>query len=272
MGFFPYLLRMNLLQDFAVVLVIAGIAGLLFRRMGLSAIVGYLVAGMIIGPYMLPLLLPSFSLITDVDRVKQLSEFGLVFLLFFVGMELNLNRIRAMGFSLVWATALLTWLVFNFCKLFAGAMGWNEVACFVFASMFVVSSSAIISKMLLENRLGHERYAHNALGITILEDVVVIVLITLLSVKTGISAEIDGHGGIAGNNILGLFAGHAMTERKIDDPWSHFPAAIFLYQKNLERACRSKKELVEQIGITLIHEVGHFLGMSEQELYERGLD
>jgi predicted Zn-dependent protease with MMP-like domain/Flp pilus assembly protein TadD len=73
-------------------------------------------------------------------------------------------------------------------------------------------------------------------------------------------------------DIVGLFVGPALTERVTDDPWSHFPSAIVLFQKNLERTCRSREELIEQIGITLIHEVGHFLGLSEEDLYERGLD
>ncbi|HEY3447570.1 MAG TPA: metallopeptidase family protein [Myxococcales bacterium] len=73
-------------------------------------------------------------------------------------------------------------------------------------------------------------------------------------------------------DLLGLFSGPAYTERKTDDPWSHFPSAIVLYQKNLQRSCRSRDELIEQIGITLVHEVGHFLGLSEEELYDRGLD
>ncbi|MDR0533835.1 MAG: cation:proton antiporter [Verrucomicrobiales bacterium] len=193
---------MGLLQDFAVVLVFAGIAGLLFRRFGLSAIVGYLIAGMIIGPHT-----PPFSLVGDVERVHTLSQFGLVFLMFFVGLELSLSRIRTLGFSLVWATALLSWLVFNLCQFFAYMMGWNQVSSFVFASMFVVSSSAIISKMLIEGRLSHERYAQNALGITILEDVVVIILLTLLSSQVHISA--GDHGDITGGpgKVLGLFAG-----------------------------------------------------------------
>jgi CPA2 family monovalent cation:H+ antiporter-2 len=194
---------MDLLQDFAVVLVFAGIGGWLFRRFGLSAIVGYLVAGMIIGPHT-----PPFSLIENVDRVHVLSQIGLVFLMFFVGLELSLSRIRTLGFSLVWATAILSWLVFNLCQMFASLMNWTPTAGFVFASMFVVSSSAIISKMLLEGRLSHERYAQNALGITILEDVVVIILMTLLASQAHI-ADAGGHGAVAGGpgKTLGLFAG-----------------------------------------------------------------
>lgn len=72
--------------------------------------------------------------------------------------------------------------------------------------------------------------------------------------------------------VLGLFAGSALPERTTGDPWSHYPSQITLYQKNIQRFARSREELIEQIGITLMHEVGHFLGLSEDDLYQRGLD
>jgi predicted Zn-dependent protease with MMP-like domain/Flp pilus assembly protein TadD len=72
--------------------------------------------------------------------------------------------------------------------------------------------------------------------------------------------------------ILGLFRGSPYGEKASMNPWSHFPSAIVLYQRNLERFARSKRDLVEQIGITLIHEVGHFLGLDEDELWRRGLE
>jgi predicted Zn-dependent protease with MMP-like domain len=72
--------------------------------------------------------------------------------------------------------------------------------------------------------------------------------------------------------ILGLFRGAPYGQKASMDPWSHFPSSIVLYQKNLERFARSRRDLIEQIGVTLVHEVGHFLGLDEDELYERGLD
>ena len=72
--------------------------------------------------------------------------------------------------------------------------------------------------------------------------------------------------------ILGLFRGTPITERSVEDPWSHFPASIVLYQRNLERACRTREALVEEIEITLLHEVGHFLGLSEEEVAALGLE
>ena len=71
--------------------------------------------------------------------------------------------------------------------------------------------------------------------------------------------------------ILGLFRGAPYGLKGSSDPWSHFPSSIVLYQRNLERAVASPEELEEQIAVTLVHEVGHFLGLSEEELHARGL-
>jgi predicted Zn-dependent protease with MMP-like domain/Flp pilus assembly protein TadD len=71
--------------------------------------------------------------------------------------------------------------------------------------------------------------------------------------------------------ILGMFRGPAYG-RGGADPWTHLPSAIVLFQKNLERFARTREELADEIGVTLVHEVGHFLGLDEDELYERGLD
>ena len=71
--------------------------------------------------------------------------------------------------------------------------------------------------------------------------------------------------------ILGIFRGAPWGQKGSMDPWSHFPSSIVLYQKNLERFAADRDELVEEIGVTLVHEVGHFLGLDEEELWERGL-
>jgi predicted Zn-dependent protease with MMP-like domain len=73
-------------------------------------------------------------------------------------------------------------------------------------------------------------------------------------------------------SILGVFRGAPLGEKASMDPWSHFPSSIVLYQRNLERFAASREELVEEIGVTLLHEVGHFLGLDEEELRERGLE
>jgi predicted Zn-dependent protease with MMP-like domain/predicted Zn-dependent protease len=72
--------------------------------------------------------------------------------------------------------------------------------------------------------------------------------------------------------ILGVFRGVPVGERSVTSSHDHFPASIVLYQRNLERFARTREELVEQIGITVMHEVGHLIGLDEDDLWERGLE
>lgn len=72
--------------------------------------------------------------------------------------------------------------------------------------------------------------------------------------------------------ILGLFRGAPYGQKLSADPWSHLPSSIVLYQRNLERATVDRAELEEEIATTLVHEVGHFLGLDEEELWARGLE
>lgn len=72
--------------------------------------------------------------------------------------------------------------------------------------------------------------------------------------------------------VLGMFRGAPLGDKGSMDPWSHFPSSIVLYQRNLERFATDRRDLVEQIRVTLLHEVGHFLGLDEEQLRERGLD
>jgi predicted Zn-dependent protease with MMP-like domain/Flp pilus assembly protein TadD len=72
--------------------------------------------------------------------------------------------------------------------------------------------------------------------------------------------------------ILGVFRGTPVGERSVTSAYDHFPASIVLYQKNLERFAKTREELIEQIGITVMHEVGHLVGLDEDDLWERGLD
>lgn len=71
--------------------------------------------------------------------------------------------------------------------------------------------------------------------------------------------------------ILGLFRGVALPHRELLSPTDHLPATVLLYQKNLERFARSREELIEEIEITLLHEVGHLLGLDEDGVDARGL-
>lgn len=74
--------------------------------------------------------------------------------------------------------------------------------------------------------------------------------------------------GSSRRDLLGLFAGSGYPEKdRFFSPLS-MPDKVFLYQRNLERYCSSKEELAEEIRKTLVHEIGHYFGLSEEELEE----
>lgn len=181
----------DFIEDLAAVMIAAGIMGSLCKRLGLSVIVGYLAAGVILGPYT-----PPFAFVHDLERIHTLSQLGLVFLMFSIGLELSLNKLRQLGPSMAIATALGAFLVFNATQVLGAAAGWPRVQTMFTAAMLMVSSSAVIAKMLKDLRLEHERAGQQALGVAVLEDVVAIVMITLLGSYTKI-------GEATGSNPIG---------------------------------------------------------------------
>ena len=87
-----------LIRDLAVVMVVAGVIGWVCRRLGLSVVVGYLAAGVFIGPFT-----PPFAFVSDLDRVQTLAQVGLVFLIFTVGMNLSISRLQRLGPAVILA-------------------------------------------------------------------------------------------------------------------------------------------------------------------------
>ncbi len=72
--------------------------------------------------------------------------------------------------------------------------------------------------------------------------------------------------------ILGYFSGWSLADRSTEDPWTSLPSAIVLYRCNLQRIAQDRDRLIEELRITVFHEVGHFLGLDEDDLAARGLD
>ncbi len=166
----------DFIKDLAVVMLVAGLVGWACHRAGLSVVVGYLLAGVVIGPHT-----PPFSLVTDIPRVETLASVGLVFLMFSIGMGLSLRKLRRLGLSLVLATFMGAIVMYNLTRALGGAMGWSAIDTTFLAAMLMVSSSAIISKVLQEIGATHEKSGQLAMGVAVLEDVVAIVMLTILN-------------------------------------------------------------------------------------------
>ncbi|MCC5788831.1 MAG: cation:proton antiporter [Opitutales bacterium] len=193
-----------LIQDLAVILVAATIFGFLCRRFGLSPILGYLLAGLIIGTPEI-----TFPYVTDEDRLTAISLLGLVFLMFSIGLQFRLRRIREMGFPIVIATFLIAMMIFTVFRWGAGMAGLSPEAGLCLAAIFMVSSSAVIGKVLQESHLSHQRFGQIALGITLMEDIVAVILLAVLGSVLGQNAGTGEGIGILGT--IGLVIGFALV-------------------------------------------------------------
>ena len=167
---------LEFIRDLGIVVFVAALAGWGCKRVGLSPVVGYLLAGLIVGPYT-----PPASLVTDTGRIQTLAQLGLVFLMFSIGMQLSLRRLRALGLALLGATALGATAVFTLTRELALGLGLNAMQGLFLAGMLVASSSAIVSKSLMESGRMHSPSGQFAGVITVLEDVVAVVVLTLLN-------------------------------------------------------------------------------------------
>lgn len=196
------------IQDLAVILAAAAGLGWLFQRIGLSAVVGYLVAGMVVGPYS-----PPFSLVTDDASIATAAQVGLVFLMFSIGLRLSFRRLQRLGLGLVLAVFIGAGLIYYATRGLGLVAGLDGTQTLFLAAMLMVSSSAIIGKVLHETGAGHERHGQLAMGVSVLEDVVAVVMLTVLNSVVALGADGGGAGGgglaatLGGFGAFVVFAG-----------------------------------------------------------------
>ena len=189
---------LHFIQDLAVVLVVAGIVGWICQRIGLSVVVGFLVAGIVVGPES-----PPFALVRDATSIETLAQVGLVFLMFGIGLKLSVRKMRRLGLALMLATFAEAVVMYYLSRLLGAALGWDHIQSLFLAGMLMVSSSAIIAKILAETGLNHERPGQLAMGLAVLEDVVAVVMLTLLMSLVQLG---NGQGAQLGETLLKLGA------------------------------------------------------------------
>jgi len=165
------------LQSFALVLTVAGLAAWVAQRLGISSVAGYLLAGVLLSPHTLHLPWMDHSQ----ESLQALSEFGLVIIMFNLGLELNISRLKALGVPLMICAVIFATLMFNAGTALGGLMGLSQGGAMHLAAMLMISSSAIVSKILADMNATHTRAGQTALGLLVLEDVAAIVMIAFLT-------------------------------------------------------------------------------------------
>lgn len=166
----------NFIQDLAVIMLVAGVVTILFHRLRQPVVLGYIVAGFIIGPHT-----PPFSLIHDEDTIKILAELGVIFLMFCLGLEFSLRKLFKVGATAFIAAfleiALMIWIGYEIGQFF----GWKTMDSLFLGAILAISSTTIIVKALNDLKMKNQRFAQLIFGVLIVEDILGIGIIALLS-------------------------------------------------------------------------------------------
>lgn len=168
--------HITFLQDLSVIMIIAAVVTILFRQMKQPVVLGYILAGVIIGPHT-----PPYALIEDKHTIETLSELGVIFLMFSLGLEFNLKKLTKVG-----ATALIAASAEIVLMIWAGyhlgqAFGWSTMDSVFLGAILSISSTTIIIKALEEIGKTKERFAQMIFGTLIVEDILAILMIAMLS-------------------------------------------------------------------------------------------
>lgn len=166
----------SFIQDLAVIMLIAGVVTVIFHRLRQPVVLGYIVAGFLIGPHT-----PPFSLIHDEDTIKTLAELGVIFLMFCLGLEFSLRKLFKVGATAFIAAfleiVLMIWIGYEIGRWF----GWSTMDSLFLGAILAISSTTIIVKALNDLKMKNQRFAQLIFGVLIVEDILGIGIIALLS-------------------------------------------------------------------------------------------
>ena len=164
------------LQDLAIILAVAGFVTILFHKLKQPVVLGYILAGFIIGPHT-----PPFPLVHDKHTIEMLAELGVIMLMFGLGQHFSLRKLVRVGPTAVVAAlleiGLVGWLGYEIGRWF----GWKTMDCIFLGALMSMSSTTIIIKVLNELDLTKERFAELIFGVLIIEDILGIAMLALLS-------------------------------------------------------------------------------------------
>lgn len=167
---------MSLVQDLALILIVAGIVTLLFKRLKQPLVLGYIVAGFLVSPHF------SWTMsVMDKENIQSWADIGVMFLLFSLGLDFSFKKILKMGSAPV--IAALT-IIFSMMLTGVGVgklFGWTQMNCIFLGGMLAMSSTTIIYKAFDDLGLRQQKFAGMVMSVLILEDILAIVMMVMLS-------------------------------------------------------------------------------------------
>lgn len=175
-----------LFSDLSVILVTAGIITVIFKWLRQPLVLGYIVAGFFIGPYF-----PWFPAVTDETTVSVWSEIGIVFLMFALGLEFSIKKLKKVGSTgaiTAFSELLLMFLIGN---VVGHALGWPNMDCVFLGCMLSISSTTIIIKSFDDLKMKTQKFTSTVTAVLVVEDLIAVLLLVVLS-TISVSKSFDG--------------------------------------------------------------------------------
>ena len=166
----------ELVQDLALILVVAGFVTLIFKKLKQPLVLGYIVAGFLVSPHM------SYTMsVVDKDDIQTWADIGVIFLLFSLGLDFSIKKILKMGASPIIAACTIIFSMMLLGVIVGHSFGWKEMDCIFLGGMVAMSSTTIIYKAFSDMGLTQQGFASTVMSVLILEDILAIVMMVMLS-------------------------------------------------------------------------------------------
>ena len=165
-----------LINDLALMLIVAGIVTIIFKKLKQPLVLGYVVAGFLVSPHM-----PYTASVVDQENIHLWADIGVMFLLFSLGLDFSFKKILKMGASPIISTVTIIFCMSLLGIMVGHAFSWSQMDCIFLGGMLAMSSTTIIYKAFDDLGLRQQQFAGLVMSVLILEDILAIVMMVMLS-------------------------------------------------------------------------------------------
>ena len=166
----------TLINDLALILIVAGVVTLVFKKLRQPLVLGYVMAGFLVSPHM-----PYTMSVMDNVDIKTWADIGVMFLLFSLGLDFSFKKILKKGVAPMVAACTIIFFMTTLGAVMGHSFGWKRMDCIFLGGMLAMSSTTIIYKALDDMGLRQQKFASMVMSVLILEDILAIVMMVMLS-------------------------------------------------------------------------------------------
>ena len=166
----------TMIRDLALMLMMAGVVTLVFKKLKQPLVLGYIVAGFLVSPHM-----PYTASVVDMSNIHLWADIGVMFLLFSLGLDFSFKKILKMGASPIISVVCITFAMSILGVIVGHSFGWSKMNCIFLGGMLAMSSTTIIYKAFDDLGLRQQQFAGLVMSVLILEDILAIVMMVMLS-------------------------------------------------------------------------------------------